>query len=186
MKKQHLMWLKTGFMRALCVFIIGAYVCLNDVDAAVDRLIAADLKRHQYVENGLIVGGESGKTFTLLDVRRILSPKDKIERIFFDLGDEHGKPLKNRVSYFQVSVEKENSRIVIDLSQMLASGIDAAKLKKIFQQSPYVKQAKINYDPIDASISIQLWTKKRVQIEAFKLPASDKASRIVVDLKEQG
>jgi hypothetical protein len=167
--------------------LVGIAVSLSlEGQAAIDRVMAGDMKRHQYVHNGVIVGGESGKSFTLLDVRRLLSAKDKIERIFLDLGDERGQPLILKISYFQVGVEKDLSRVVIELSQMSASAVDAKKMSKVFLNSPYVKAATIQYDPIDASLSIQLNLKKKMMVEAFQLISPDKAGRIVVDLKEQG
>lgn len=171
-----------------CVFCVVGLLLLIAVKsfAAIDRIIAPDMKRHQYIENGTIVGGESGGPFTLLNVRRLLSAKDKIERVFLDLGNDKGKPLKNKVNYFQVSIDRENSRIVMDLSQMLASGVDSAKIKKIFAASPYVRDAEINYDPLDTTITIQFFLKKKVRIEAFKMVAKDSASRLVLDIKDKG
>ncbi len=170
-------------MRAIVLFVFTLGFSVSW--AAIDRMQALDVKKHIYIENGTVVGGEAGRTFSLLDVRRMPASKDKIERIFFDLGDEAGKPLKNRVSYFQVTVEKNNPRVVIDLSQMLGSDIDFAKLKKVFAKSPYVREARINYDPIDTTITVQLILKKPMQVEAFKLVAKDRPSRLVVDLKEK-
>lgn len=154
--------------------------------ASIDRALALETKSHKYIENGTVVGGEAGTAFTLLGVRRLLSAKDKIERVFLDLGDDKGLPLKSKVSYFQVGVDKVNSRVVIDLSQMMASAVDAAKIKKIFGDSPYVRDAKINYDPIDTTITIQLFLKKKVLVEAFKLVAKDRPSRLVIDFKDKG
>lgn len=152
--------------------------------AAIDRSYASLSKKHRYIEDGSVTGGESGNaTYSLLDVRRFFSAKDKIERIFLDLGDERGQPLINKVSYFHASIEKKNPRVVIDLSQMTSSGVNAEKIAKVFKSSPYVRQAKINFDPVDNSITIQLILKKNMQMEVFKLPGREKASRVVVDLK---
>ncbi|MCB0349920.1 MAG: hypothetical protein KDD38_01980 [Bdellovibrionales bacterium] len=175
--------LKLGVLAAVggALFFAPAY----DAHAAIDRTIAKANKRHTYIEYGTISGGESGAAFTLLNVRRIFSAKDKIERILLDLGDAYGKPLKGQVSYFQAAIEKENPRVVIDLSQMLASGVNEEAIKKSFKASPFVKEAKINFDPLDSTITIQLLLKKNMKLEAFMLPSKDKASRIAIDLKEK-
>lgn len=174
------------FLRILPILVFGFCLYWASAQAAIDGSIAANIKRHQYIEHGVISGGESGTAFTLLNVRRVFSAKDKVERILLDLGDAFGKPLVGQVSYFQAAIEKDKPRVVIDLSQMLASGVSAESIKKIFAASPYVKEAKINFDPVDSTITIQLMLKKRVQLEAFKLPSSDKSSRIAIDLREKG
>ncbi|OFZ11065.1 MAG: hypothetical protein A2Z20_02150 [Bdellovibrionales bacterium RBG_16_40_8] len=153
--------------------------------AAIDHIIAKDSKKNQYIEYGTISGGESGGSHTLLGLRRVFAPKDKIERILLDLGDSRGKPLHNKVSYFQVSIDKKQRKVVVDLSQMLASGVSEAVLKNRFKSSPLVKDTKISYDPQDNTITMQLFLKKNVQVEAFTLPAKNKPSCIVIDLKEK-
>lgn len=166
------------------IFLLSLLISLHSY-AAIDRVLAPKSKNHHYIEYGTISGGEAGILHTLLDIRRIQAPKDKIERLLLDLGDAQGQPLKNRVSYFQVSLEKNNPRVVIDLSQMNASGVDQKKISQIFKSSTFVKTAKINFDPIDTTITIQLELKKNVQLEAFQLTDKTKAGRIVIDLKEK-
>ncbi len=173
------------FFTALFLAVAGIGLS-SKAYSAIDRTVASTSKRHIYIERGAISGGESGTAFTLLNIRRIYSSKDRVERILLDLGDAYGKPLKNQVSYFQAAIEKENPRVVIDLSQMLASGVSKESLVKTFKASPFVKDTKINFDPLDSTITIQLILRKQVQLEAFKLPSADKASRIAIDLKEKG
>jgi hypothetical protein len=165
--------------------IIISLFATTSAFAAIDRALAPNSKKHHYIEQGTIIGGDTGSAFTLINARRIYSPKDNIERLLLELGDDHGRPLLNKISYFQVSIEKGRPRVVIELSQMLASSVDEAQLRKIFASSPNVEKVKINYDPIDTALSIQLYLKRNVQLEAFKLPSATKASRIAIDLKSK-
>lgn len=157
--------------------------------AAVQRRFAFDKKTNHYITNGFVTGGSSSKnstSFAILGMRRIFAPRPKIERLLISLGDDKGKPLLNKVSYFHVSVNPRIPRIEIDLDQTVASSINQAKLKKIFMSSHYVKSAKIDFDPTDLSMTIQLDLKRPVQLEVFDLKSKNRASRIVLDMKARG
>lgn len=151
--------------------------------AAIDRKAALTEKKNSYLSNGVFFGGEGGRGFSLVDMRRHYSPKDKIERVVLELGDDKGKPTA-KIGYFQVSVNKELKRVDIDLSQMRGAMVDQKKLETIFAKSPMVKSAKINYDPEDHGIVIQLQLASNANVEVFKVPAKDKSGRIVLDLKK--
>jgi len=165
-----------------CLLILVA----STAQAAIDRKIALFQKTNQYLTNGSVTGGQSAtgsSSFSILDVRRIFAAKDKVERILIEVGDDKGHPLINKLSYFQVSVEKNRPRVVINLSQTVASNVDQQKLRKLFLSSPYVKDAKINFDPVDLSMTMQLVLKKAVLLEVFEMKSKNKGSRLVVDLK---
>lgn len=148
------------------------------------RVKAEGRKLHKYIEEGVYFGGEAGVTaHSLREVKHIYSNKDKIERILIELGDQQGQPLLQRASYFQVSVQKKPYRVVVDLSQMAASGVDEKKLVSLLKESPYVEKAQLYYDPVDTSISIQLDLKKSVELEVFQILSADKVSRIAIDLR---
>jgi hypothetical protein len=154
--------------------------------AAVDRRWATNQKTNHYLQYGTIIGGETGRGstgYSLLDVRRIFAAKEKIERVLIDFGDGDGKPLRGQPGYYHVSIEKDQMRVVIDLSQMLGSKINQEKVRDIFRGSPLVQEARINYDPVDSNITLQLLLKKKVLLEVFQLPSKDKPSRVVIDLK---
>lgn len=169
-------------------FLISSLVLIsfNFSFAAVDRRLAANQKTNHYLQYGTIIGGETAngsRSYSLLDIRRIAAPKDKIERVLLDFGDSDGKPLKGLPGYYHVSIEKDQTRVVIDLSQMAGSNINQEKIRQIFRGSAMVKEARINYDPVDSSITLQLILKKKALLEVFQLPSQDKASRVVLDLK---
>jgi len=168
------------------ILVLAATALPSAASAAVDRRLAANQKLNHYLQYGTVIGGETpagSHGFSLLDVRRIFAAKDHIERILLDFGDDQGKPLKGKLGYYHVSIEKGQTRVVVDLAQMLGSNINQDRIRQIFQASPLVKEARINYDPVDSNITLQLLLKKKVMLEVFQLPSKDKASRVVLDLK---
>jgi hypothetical protein len=144
---------------------------------------ALDKKTSAYLEDGVVIGGRAGHAYSLINIRRDLSPKLGMERVILDLGDIEGRPLKGGVSYFQASIEKNPPRVVIDLAQVNRSAVTEAKLKRAFQNSPYIKNVELTADPEDRSANIVLALKDAMDVEVFEMPATNRASRIVVDLK---
>jgi hypothetical protein len=185
--------IKQQTLRAILICTLAGLLCSALVlllksppaYAAIERTKAGSLKLHQYIQNGVVIGGEAGTAFTLLKVRHLPAPKDKLERLFLDFGDAGGAPLRKRVGFYQVQLDADSKRLVIDLSQMSASGVTVQSLRQTLAKSQYVQNARILFDPSDSTITIQLDLKKRVQLEVFELPGQDKASRIAIDLKEK-
>lgn len=144
---------------------------------------ALDKKTDQYLTEGVVVGGQSGSGFTLLNIRRSFSKGVNTERFVFDMGDRDGKPLINRLNFYHVNIEGKIPRLVIDLAQVQRSALDANAIQKIFARSMLVKKAEINFDPLDQTTSLVLDLKKPSQAEVFEMPSPDKPSRIVIDVK---
>jgi hypothetical protein len=67
---------------------------------------------------------------------------------------------------------------------MRGAKVDQKKLETMFAKSPLVKSAKINYDPEDQGVVIQLQLVANANVEVFRVPAKDKSGRIVVDIKK--
>ena len=143
-----------------------------DRQSEFDRIKASIEKKHRYVENGTIIGGEAGTQTSVLSMRRLYAPKDGIERIVLDMGDRYGKPLKGQVGYFHVSLDRERSKLVVVLEQTQSSAVDQKKLKDIFKLSPFVKNARILFDPHDRGITIEMDLKRKVVVEASHLPSN--------------
>src|SRR5438128_53446 len=82
-----------------------------------------EVKKNIYAVDGVFTGGRAGGGTSLLNVRRIFSPKAKIERVTIDLGDKDAKPAGKNMGYFQVSVDAKDNRVVVDLSQLKMSRV---------------------------------------------------------------
>lgn len=171
-------------MRGLVYILCGVFGVVFQGWAASTYKQALDKKVNAYIEEGVVTGGRAGKGYSLLNVRRDLSAKTAMERVILDLGDIEGKPLLGKASYFQASVEKNPPRVVIDLAQLSRSAVTEAKLKQIFQKSPFVKKVELTSDPEDRSATLTLALTEPMSVEIFEMPSDKKASRIVVDLKK--
>jgi hypothetical protein len=169
-------------MRTILVAL--AFIGAHQASAASIYKKSLGTKVNQYVTNGVVIGGEAGSGFTLLGVRRANSSKAALERVILDIGDREGQPLLNKVGYFHVSIEKNPSRVIIDLSQTSRSKISELELAKIFAKSPFVTKAELMMEEEDNSAKIVLNTKVPVAAEVFRMPSAKKASRIVIDLKK--
>ena len=167
------------------LFVLLAFLVLQsfsiNAESAIHR--ASQTKQNKYVDKGVFIGGEAGNAFSLINVRRYYYKKKKMERVVLDLGDDQGKPLKNSVSYFNVALDKNPARVVIELDQVKRAALNESQLRKRFKKSPIVKGVEFIYDPEDQSSSIVLNLKRRSQIEVLQIPSKKKASRIVIDLK---
>jgi hypothetical protein len=139
-------------------------------------------KQGQYINDGVILGGKISDGFTLLNVRRGRSKKSRMERIVLDIGDLVGKPAKNEIAYHHISLDKQTSRLVIELNQVARSGVDQAALSEVFKRSPYVRQAEISFDPEDLTTSLILKLKRKTKVEVFNLISPNQPSRIVIDM----
>lgn len=144
---------------------------------------ALDKKIDSYLSEGVVVGGRAGQGFSLLNVRRDLSVAKKMERIILDIGDLEGRPIRGQAAYFHASIEKNPPRVVIDLAQLNRAGVNEQKLKQIFLKSPYVKKVELTSDPEDRSANMTILLKQKMGVEIFEMPAHNRTSRIIIDLK---
>jgi hypothetical protein len=144
---------------------------------------ASDHKTNQYLSDGVFVGGRSGTGFTLLDVRRSFDKKSQGERIVLDWGDDKARPLKGRIGFFHVGIDKRNRRMVVDLSQVTQSRLDEAAVTGKFKNSPLVKRAQMVFDPIEGSTQLILDFKSQMAVEAFYLIGEKDPTRLVLDVR---
>lgn len=189
--------MKKIFITALITLVAGSSVLAavpkhTSKTVAAPRSIIADgvLRRsagtkkvNKYIEDGVIYGGQAGVGYSLMDIRRFYSGKDRIERLIFEMGNERGQPSKN-LGYFQVNLNKNLRRIDVDLSQMRGAALDQKKIADLFKASPFVQNVKMNYDPEDRAILMQVFLKQNVEMEVFQIPAQNKFSRIAIDMRK--
>lgn len=171
-------------MKTRIVVLLVAFLTAESAFSASIYKKALDTKKNQYLTSGVVIGGQAGAGFTLLNVRREHSKKLSMERIIFDVGDRSGQPLLKRLGYFHVSVEKNPSRIVIDLSQVARSQVSEMDLARLFSKSPFVSKVEMSMEPEDSAAKIILNMKSPIAAEVFEMPSQKKASRVVIDLKK--
>jgi len=171
----------TQFVRVLgsLLVVFGAQFAV----AAIPSLQAKVQKQDKYIENGLIKGGEAAKAFSLVDFRWAYGKEKGIERMIFEFGDGRGEPLKGRPGYFQVNVDSLSRMVTVDFSQVSGSRLDQAELAKRLKASPYIQNVKMNYDPVDSTLTLTFKVSKAVRVEAFELPNQPKGGRLALDFR---
>lgn len=139
-------------------------------------------KKNQYTDDGVFIGGKAGTGTSLLNVRRLYSPKAKIERVTIELGDKEIKPSGKNIGYFQVSMDSKDNRVVLDLSQLKFSRVTESAVQNLFKKSPFVASVSLTLDPEDKAGTIVLNLKRPMKLEVFQQLADGKPGRIVMDL----
>ncbi len=158
------------------------------VDASIPPKRALDHKKNMYIQEGVLVGGRTGDGFSLVDIRRLSSKKDKagLERLVIQLGDRKGNPLKGPMGYYHVAVEKDPHRIVIDLTQVGVSRLTEAQILARLRELKSFKDAFVVQDSEAGSLKIVLSLKRPVAIEVFEPKSKEKPPRLVIDLYSRG
>ncbi len=138
-------------------------------------------KKNIYAHDGVFIGGKAGAGTSLLNVRRVFSPKAKLERVILDLGDEKAKPAGKNIGYFQVSLDARENRAVVDLSQLKLSRVSEAAVQNLFKKSPFVESVSLTLDPEDKAATMVLNFKRPMKLEVFQQLKSNQPGRIVMD-----
>jgi hypothetical protein len=131
---------------------------------------------------GSKAGGIAGPGFTLLDIKSNFNRQAGIERLLIDVGDIDGRQRKGYPGYFQVELQNNSRRVVIDFAQMPASLVDVKKVQEKFKDSIFVKRAKMLADPSDDTLSLVLDLKKPAKLKVFQVPGQKTTSKVVLDL----
>lgn len=147
-----------------------------------------DYRTKDYLTEGAFIGGESGKGFTLLNVKRQATRSGKLERIIFEIGDHEGRELsgKEPPGFFHVQIQKNPARVIVDFSQMQKSSVDNLRLQEIFRQSNLIKDSTIVMDPTDGSTNISFALNQPVKVLTFQDNTRKyRTTQITIDLIRQ-
>lgn len=131
---------------------------------------------------GASFGGLAGSGFTLLDVRRTVDAKKKIERLVIDVGDMQGLPLKGFPGYYHAELKKAPQQLVIDFAQMPNSHLTLPSLKARLKESKAIRNANLSLDPVDTSLSLTLDLQKDTKVRVYQVAGNKSTSKVVVDL----
>ena len=75
-------------MNPIQPLIFSAVIFLSQgSQAATPYKQTLSVKKNAYASDGVFIGGKAGAGTSLLNVRRIFSPKAQLERVVLDLGD---------------------------------------------------------------------------------------------------
>ncbi|MGE4130853.1 MAG: hypothetical protein AB7F86_04410 [Bdellovibrionales bacterium] len=168
-------------MMRLTIIILGIFAA-QGIWAASPYKKTLSTKKGDYSRDGVFIGGKAGTGTSLLNVRRIFSKKAKLERVIVDLGDHEMQPLGKNMSYFQVNLDSQNNRVVLDLAQLRFSKVSEAAVRRLFQKSPFVKSVSLTMDPEDKAATMVLQLRRPVKLEVYQSLKDRKPARIVMDL----
>lgn len=133
--------------------------------------------------SGFVTGGEAGNEFSLIEA--IAKKSGETESFSLYYGDLRGQPLKGKPGFFQVVLDRDGRRLVIDLAQVNRTAIDPDGLRKRLKDFKNLASLDMTMDPTDASTNITLTFKEPVELT---VESSDDASpsRIGLSLKRVG
>ncbi len=141
-------------------------------------------KLDAFAGTGIFQGGESGRAYSLLDIKRV-PPKNKgsnHERLSILYGDEVGRRILGKTGYFHIILEKNPDRLVIDLSQVQKTAVDDKQLASIFRNSELVSKTEMTMDPEDLSTNITLYLKQPVKARVKSNTDSKKPGQVMIDI----
>lgn len=162
-------------------YLILFIIFMPSLVFALAPIKAPKTKLNQYVKEGVIIGGEAGVRFTLIDLKRTYYKKKSIERVILSVGDDRGNPLENKVSYFHV--DKSSKTIRVSLSQVERSSVNFASLEKQFAKSVFVRKAFLNFDPVDMRTILTLQLRRKAKVEVFESKRTGNENKIFIDIK---
>lgn len=133
------------------------------------------------IENGNTIGGRAGEEFSLLGIRAETIAGRDGERFVISYGDVSGKPFKGEPGFFQVELDRDARRIVIDMAQMSRTAIAPNQLAKVLGTSKYVASTEMTMDPHDGSTNITLALKTPVKMSVNSVKGAQ--GRIVIEVQ---
>ncbi len=139
------------------------------------------VKKNNFSDDGVFIGGKAGSGISLLNVRRFYSPKKHLERVVIEVGDKDANPHLKELGYFQVSLDKQHKRIVVDLAQLKLSRVSERAVQRLFKKSPIVSEVNLTLDPEDKAATLVLNLKHPVRMEVFQKTKANEPGRIVID-----
>lgn len=131
------------------------------------------------ISDGAAQGGTAADSFTLTKITREAAPNGG-EKWIIGYGDRGGAPLVAGPGFFQVAVDRNSRRVLIDLAQVARSLVATNALDKIVKESNIVASSDLTMDPLDHSTNITLNTKSPVAVRVVSETAG--GGRLVLHL----
>lgn len=132
------------------------------------------------ISDGAAMGGTASDSFTLTAVNRENLPNGE-EKWIIGYGDRGGRPLVAGPGFFQVSVDRNSRRVLLDLAQVARSLVATSALDKIVKESRLVGSSDLTMDPVDHSTNITLNMKSPVAVQVVS--DTSNGGRLVLFLK---
>jgi hypothetical protein len=164
----------------------GAFLVVFTVLQSQASVNTKDIFKGTLTKSGVLRGGTAGVAFTLKDIRRTASNKQKTERVVIEFGDRHGNPMKGEPAYYNIELmDKPTKRVVIDLAQTNIGTFNESFVAQRFLNSRLVNKASVVMEAQNSYTSIILDLKKNIEAKVYNIKGSNKASaKLVLDLVE--
>ncbi|OQW47291.1 MAG: hypothetical protein A4S09_15975 [Proteobacteria bacterium SG_bin7] len=168
------------------IFILSLMVVFSGLsEAAIKK--GSPLKFNKldvFAGTGIFQGGESGRAYSLLDIKRTQPKNNSPDHEHFSIfyGDEIGRKILGKTGYFHIILEKNPDRLVIDLSQVQKTAVDEKQLAAIFRNSELVSKTEMTMDPEDLSTNITLYLKQPVKARVKSNTDGKKPGQLVIDM----
>ena len=108
-----------------------------------------------------------------------------MERIVIEFAsDEKTKGPFEDVGYFQVTIEKDPARVVVDLQGITRTAMQEGKVACLFKSSKMVSGISLTSDPTEHSANLVFALKEPSSVEIFKLLNPGQPGRLVLDIKK--
>lgn len=161
--------------------------CLAALMLALPTFAALPAKKAPEVKgilsgSGSTFGGLAGSGFTLLDVKRVATNSDKIERLVFDIGDKEGQDMRGWPGYYHVELKNNPQRLVIDFAQMPNSRVTQLTLNSRLKGSPSILSSIMSLEPVDNSLNLTMSLKSNTKVRVYQVMGKKSTSKVVVDL----
>lgn len=167
-------------MRSLLAF--AALFSFALAQAAPSHVVVIPERASVLSKAGAVVGGVAGEELSLLKIETSLS--ETSNKLLLAYGDRIGRVAKGEPGYFNLTLDRDARRIVIDLAQVTKTGVDPAELKRRFASSKMILSSEMTMDPLDATTNLTLTTRQAVDVVVST--QSSPQSGVVIEIKPAG
>lgn len=167
-------------MRSLLA--LAAFFSLSFAQAAPSRLIVKPERASVLTKPGAVVGGVSGEELSLLKIETSFA--ETSNKLLLAYGDRTGRVAKGEPGYFNLTLDRDARRIVIDLAQVTKTGVDPLELKRRLASSKLIASSEMTMDPLDGTTNLTLTARHAVDV-IVSTQTSPQAA-VVIEIKPAG
>lgn len=156
------------------LLFFGSFYCFSAIPT-----LSSNQKRDWLQGPGSLHGGNSNGYMSILDIKSQSSSKLKTQRLVLDWGDRILRPAIEG-GYYQLEYKSNPPMIVLNLGLTLNTKIENSVLMKRISKGLFVKETKIDFDPISQSMDIVFYLRQPTQVKAQQKQGPP--AQLVIDL----
>lgn len=167
-------------MRSLLA--LAALFSVSFAQAAPSHLVVKPGRASVLSKTGAVVGGVAGEELSLLKIETSFG--ESSNKLVLAYGDRTGRVAKGEPGYFNLTLDRDSRRIVIDLAQVTKTGVDPVELKRRLASSKLITSSEMTMDPLDGTTNLTLTTRQSVEV-IVETQSSPQAG-VVIEIKPTG